>query len=156
MANYGGNFIATFLHTRSFNILRRTGTRVKRKTSENQRFSEEFVGLIDPSVTPERLELSTHWLRVSCSTNWATESCFIERFSQLRCKGKAYFWFHQIFWKYFYKNLAESFQESFQLRYVCRNDDSLTEGLSITYALVSVKIIVVIVNRIVGPAFFKT
>lgn len=46
--------IATFLHTRSFNILRRTGTRVKRKTSENQRFSEEFVGLIDPSVTPVR------------------------------------------------------------------------------------------------------
>lgn len=54
-ANYGGNFIATFLHTRSFNILRRTGTGVKRKTSENQRFSEEFIGLIDPSVTPERL-----------------------------------------------------------------------------------------------------
>ena len=25
-------------------------------------------------VTPERLELSTHWLRVNCSTNWATES----------------------------------------------------------------------------------
>ena len=26
------------------------------------------------SVTPERLELSTQWLRVICSTNWATES----------------------------------------------------------------------------------
>ena len=25
-------------------------------------------------VTPERLELSARWLRVSCSTNWATES----------------------------------------------------------------------------------
>ena len=25
-------------------------------------------------VTPEGLEPSTHWLRVSCSTNWATES----------------------------------------------------------------------------------
>jgi hypothetical protein len=52
VANYGGNFIATFLHTRSFNILRRTGRGGKRKTSENQRFSEEFVGLIDPLVTP--------------------------------------------------------------------------------------------------------
>ena len=27
-------------------------------------------------VSPERLELSTHWLRVSCSTNWARETCF--------------------------------------------------------------------------------
>ena len=42
-----------------FNILRRTGTGVKRKTSENQRFSEVFVGLIDLSVTPVRLELTT-------------------------------------------------------------------------------------------------
>jgi hypothetical protein len=42
---------APFLHTRSFNILRRTGTGTKRKTSENQRFSEVFIGLIDPSVT---------------------------------------------------------------------------------------------------------
>ena len=25
-------------------------------------------------VSPERLELSTHWLRVSCSTNWARET----------------------------------------------------------------------------------
>lgn len=30
------------------------GQGVKRKTSENQRFSEEFIGLIDPFVTPER------------------------------------------------------------------------------------------------------
>ncbi|WP_301701025.1 hypothetical protein [uncultured Muribaculum sp.] len=59
VAKQGAIFIATFLHTRSFNILRRLGIGVKRKTSENQRFSEEFVGLIDPSVTPERLELST-------------------------------------------------------------------------------------------------
>ena len=48
------NSTAPVLHTRSFNILRRTGTGVKRKTSENQRFSEEFIGLIDHSVTPER------------------------------------------------------------------------------------------------------
>ncbi len=59
VANYGGNFIATFLHTRSFNILRRTGTGVKRKTSENQRFSEVFIGLIDPFVTPVGLEPTT-------------------------------------------------------------------------------------------------
>lgn len=32
----GAIFIATFLHTRSFNILRRLGRMVKRKTSENQ------------------------------------------------------------------------------------------------------------------------
>ena len=72
MANYGGNFIATFLHTRSFNILRRTGTRVKRKTSENQRFSEEFVGLIDPSVTPAR---SIDLLRLTTSAD--TSGCEI-------------------------------------------------------------------------------
>lgn len=53
------NSTAPFLHTRSFNILRRTGSGVKRKTSENQRFSEEFIGLIDPSVTPVGLEPTT-------------------------------------------------------------------------------------------------
>lgn len=36
VAKLGGIFIATFLHTRSFNILRRLGRGVKRKTSENQ------------------------------------------------------------------------------------------------------------------------
>lgn len=35
VAKYGTNFVATFLHTRSFNILRRSGIGVKRKTSEN-------------------------------------------------------------------------------------------------------------------------
>lgn len=39
---------APFLHTRSFNILRRTGTGTKRKTSENQRFSEVFVLCLYP------------------------------------------------------------------------------------------------------------
>ncbi len=47
VAMYGTNFVATFLHTRSFNILRRSGRVVKRNSSENQRFSEEFIGLID-------------------------------------------------------------------------------------------------------------
>ena len=64
-----GNFIATFLHTRSFNILRRTGSGVKRKTSENQRFSEEFIGLIDPSVTPERF--------ISAGVKFFVYQCFI-------------------------------------------------------------------------------
>lgn len=32
---YTGGLIATFLHTRSVNILRRLGIAVKRKTSEN-------------------------------------------------------------------------------------------------------------------------
>lgn len=36
VAKQGAIFIATFLHTRSFNILRRFGIAVKRKTSENQ------------------------------------------------------------------------------------------------------------------------
>ena len=36
VAKYGTNFVATFLHTRSFNILRRLGSGVKRKSSENQ------------------------------------------------------------------------------------------------------------------------
>jgi hypothetical protein len=36
VAKQGAIFIATFLHTRSFNILRRLGIGVKRKTSENQ------------------------------------------------------------------------------------------------------------------------
>lgn len=36
VAKQGAIFIATFLHTRSFNILRRLGIGAKRKTSENQ------------------------------------------------------------------------------------------------------------------------
>jgi len=36
VAKHSTIFIATFLHTRSFNILRRSGIGVKRKTSENQ------------------------------------------------------------------------------------------------------------------------
>jgi len=39
------SFTAPFLHTRSFNILRRLGSGVKRKSSENQWFSELFCGL---------------------------------------------------------------------------------------------------------------
>ena len=36
VANRGFRIVATFLHTRSFNILRRLGSGVKRKSSENQ------------------------------------------------------------------------------------------------------------------------
>lgn len=36
VANHGFVIVATFLHTRSFNILRRLGSGVKRKSSENQ------------------------------------------------------------------------------------------------------------------------
>ena len=37
-------------------------------------------------VSPERLELSTHWLRVSCSTNWARETAFLIKNYELRIK----------------------------------------------------------------------
>lgn len=60
VAIHTGGIVATFLHTGGFNILRRLGSRAKRKISENQRFSEICFGLIDLFVTPERLELSTH------------------------------------------------------------------------------------------------
>jgi len=36
VANRGFGIVATFLHTRSFNILRRSGSGVKRKIPENQ------------------------------------------------------------------------------------------------------------------------
>ena len=48
-------------------------------------------------VTPERLELSTQWLRVICSTNWATESALL----LLRCKGKEIFGICKIFLNFF-------------------------------------------------------
>ena len=42
-------------------------------------------------VTPEGLEPSTHWLRVNCSTNWATESwCLFV--SELRVQSYDNFW----------------------------------------------------------------
>ncbi len=66
------NFVATFLHTRSFNILRRSGRGVKRNSSENQRFSEEFIGLIDPLVTPERL-----WEFMLCNDNQSVGITFL-------------------------------------------------------------------------------
>ena len=85
------SFTAPFLHTRSFNILRRLGSGVKRKSSENQWFSELFCGLIDPLVTPVGLEPTTQWLRVICSTNWATESCALGYQPRLRLQN--YFFF---------------------------------------------------------------
>ena len=56
-------------------------------------------------VTPEGLEPSTHWLRVSCSTNWATESgaksrggVALRRFVPLLlCKGRIFFLIGKIF-----------------------------------------------------------
>jgi len=38
------------MHTGYFNILRRSGAGQKETTSENQRFSEVFYGLMDPLV----------------------------------------------------------------------------------------------------------
>ena len=38
------------MHTGYFNILRRSGAGQKETTSENQRFSEVFCGLMDPLV----------------------------------------------------------------------------------------------------------
>ena len=98
---------ASFLHTRSFNIiLRRLGSGVKRNIPENQWFSGIFVGLIDPLVTPERLELSTHWLRVSCSTNWATESCIWKAFlSFCGAKLRRFFELTKFFGNFFWKNV---------------------------------------------------
>lgn len=60
-------------------------------------------------VTPEGLEPSTQWLRVICSTNWATESCCFGSRSLrplqalkglpcvLRCKVTALFLIDKIF-----------------------------------------------------------
>lgn len=44
---------ATFMHARYSNILRRTEGGRKKTTTENQRFSVVFYGLIDPSVIRE-------------------------------------------------------------------------------------------------------
>lgn len=41
------------MHTGYFNILRRSGAGQKETTSENQRFSEVFYGLMDPLVIRE-------------------------------------------------------------------------------------------------------
>ena len=60
---------ATFMHTGYFNILLRTGAGHKGMTSENQRFSEVFCGLIDPSVIRLGLEPRTPTLKVLCSTS---------------------------------------------------------------------------------------
>ena len=69
--------------------------------SINHTFSTPFV-----FVSPERLELSTHWLRVSCSTNWAretfvgTNSANETRYASLALhlflllKSKTSFWFY--------------------------------------------------------------
>ena len=64
-------------------------------------------------VSPEGLEPSTRWLRVSCSTNWARETrsanaplvCIPREKNQLNalyfpksgCKSTAFFWHDQIF-----------------------------------------------------------
>lgn len=45
------------MHTGCFNILRRSGAAQKETTSENQRFSEVFYGLMDPLVIRERFVL---------------------------------------------------------------------------------------------------
>lgn len=47
--------VATFMHAGYSNILRRTEGGRKKTTTENQRFSVVFYGLMDPSVI--RLEL---------------------------------------------------------------------------------------------------
>ena len=52
------------------------------------------------AVTPERLELSTQWLRVICSTNWATES---NRFSISVAKVRIIFYLAMLFAIFFEK-----------------------------------------------------
>lgn len=75
------SFTAPFLHTRSFNILRRLGSGVKRKSSENQWFSELFCGLIDPLVTPERYVtiFLYPWLSNICIWRFLSNSLFLHR-----------------------------------------------------------------------------
>lgn len=45
--------VATFMHAGYSNILRRTEGGRKKTTTENQRFSVVFYGLMDPSVIRE-------------------------------------------------------------------------------------------------------
>lgn len=52
------------MHTGYFNILRRSGAGQKETTSENQRFSEVFCGLMDPLVIRVGLEPTTPTLKV--------------------------------------------------------------------------------------------
>ena len=114
------------------NIFQCSSILAKRKSTENQAISVLCGVLPFLIVTPERLELSTQWLRVICSTNWATESfcesctlnvvmiCaiwealeslflrglphwLVRCFPQLRCKVKELFCIVQIFLKIFWK-----------------------------------------------------
>ena len=56
--------VATFMHAGYSNILRRTEGGRKKTTTENQRFSVVFYGLIDPSVIRLGLEPRTPTLKV--------------------------------------------------------------------------------------------
>ena len=49
----------------------------KRKSSKNHWFSELFFNLLFWFVHPQGFEPWTHWLRVSCSTNWAKGAYFL-------------------------------------------------------------------------------
>ena len=44
-------------------------------------------------VRSQGFEPWTHWLRVSCSTNWAKNAWFI---SQMRCKGSYFIWYGKL------------------------------------------------------------
>ena len=58
-------------------------------------------------VTPERLELSTQWLRVICSTNWATESYNNKVFSDLAsAKVEVILFSANLFIAFFYRRTS--------------------------------------------------
>ena len=64
VAVIGAENSATFMHAGYSNILRRTEGGRKKTTTENQRFSVVFYGLMDPSVIRVGLEPTTPTLKV--------------------------------------------------------------------------------------------
>ena len=65
----GAENSATFMHAGYSNILRRTEGGRKKTTTENQRFSVVFYGLMNPLVIRVGLEPTTPTLKVLCSTS---------------------------------------------------------------------------------------
>ena len=88
-----GWFLAVSRNVGDWNIYTNEKTTIAQTKNSELRTATRCSQSKYTFVTPERLELSTHWLRVSCSTNWATESCFL---SQSGCKDIAKFSFVQI------------------------------------------------------------
>ena len=70
----------------------------KRKNANNL----DFKSLAFLSVVPPGIEPGTQGFSVLCSTNWAMAPLFLD---ESGCKGTAFFWTDQIFWRFFYKNI---------------------------------------------------